>query len=395
LTAADRAAHALITARLAAWDPDTPVVSEEGEIPPADVRASWTRFWLVDPLDGTKEFIKRNGEFTVNIALIVDGVPVLGVVHAPALDLLYVAGRGLGSWKSEAGGPRRRMVSRRPESGAPVRIVESRSHPSAALEAYLATIDVADRLAVGSSIKFCWLAEGRVDLYPRLGPTMEWDVAAGDAVFRYSAPSGERNSPLVYNKADLRNGDGFVLGFVPVPAGVLWFTGLSGAGKSTIAERVCARLEQWGAPVEYLDGDVIRGIFPSTGFTREDRDAHIRRVGYMASRLEHHGVIVVASLVSPYRESRAFVRGLCSNFLEIHVATPLAECERRDPKGLYRRVRDGQIANFTGIDDPYEPPDTPELRLQTMELSVDAAAEQVVARLMATRRPIAAAVSHD
>ena len=105
ITAADREAHTVITQALARWTPDVPVVSEEGDLPSADVRKSWRRFWLVDPLDGTKEFLQRNGEFTVNIALISDGEPVLGVVFAPALDLLYVAGRGLGAWKRQTGRP--------------------------------------------------------------------------------------------------------------------------------------------------------------------------------------------------------------------------------------------------------------------------------------------------
>lgn len=387
ITEADRAAHTTIVEGLGAWTPDIPVVSEEGQIPSAETRAGWQRFWLVDPLDGTKEFIKHNGEFTVNIALIDGGQPVLGAVFAPAMDLLYVAGRGLGAWKSQAGAPLARIHSRRPEPGAPVRIVESRSHPSPELETYLATMPVAQRLNVGSSIKFCWVAEGRADLYPRMGPTMEWDVAAGDCVFRNSAPDGhERRSPLTYNKADLRNGP-FVLGFEPMPAAVVWFTGLSGAGKSTIAEQVCERLALRGVPVEYLDGDEIRRVFPSTGFTREERDAHIRRVGFLASRLEHHGLVVVASLVSPYEASRQFVRGLCRNFVEIHVATPLEECERRDPKGLYKRVRQGAVQNFTGISDPYEPPSHPELTIDTTALSVSEAADRVLTLLAARRAP--------
>ena len=122
---------------------------------------------------------------------------------------------------------------------------------------------------------------------------------------------------------------------------MLWFTGLSGSGKSTIARRVAAELRRQGRRVEYLDGDLIREIFPATGFTRAERDAHIRRVGWLASRLEHHGVIVVASLVSPYGVPQ-FVRGLCRRFLEIWVSTPFEECERRDVKGLYARARRGE-----------------------------------------------------
>jgi adenylylsulfate kinase len=160
-------------------------------------------------------------------------------------------------------------------------------------------------------------------------------------------------------------------------AGVLWFTGLSGSGKSTIATHVVEELRRGGVAVEYLDGDALREIFP-TGFTRPERDQHIRRVGYIASRLEHHGVPVVASLVSPYPESRDFVRGLCRRFVEIYVATPLEECERRDVKGLYARARRGEITNFTGIDDPYEPPVRPEITIDTRALSVEQAGTRVL-----------------
>jgi adenylylsulfate kinase len=160
---------------------------------------------------------------------------------------------------------------------------------------------------------------------------------------------------------------------------VLWFTGLSGSGKSTIADRVHRELARRGVDVEYIDGDALREVFPNTGFTRADREEHLRRTGYMASRLAAHGVTVVASFVSPYRDSRAFVRKLCPDFLEIYVATPLEECERRDVKGLYARARRGQIQNFTGIDDPYEPPESPELTLDTRTLSVDECTAKVLA----------------
>jgi adenylylsulfate kinase len=164
-------------------------------------------------------------------------------------------------------------------------------------------------------------------------------------------------------------------------APVLWFTGLSGSGKSTIATRVHEALERRGVAVEYIDGDALREVFPSTGFTRAEREEHLRRTGYMASRLAEHGVTVVASFVSPYRESRDFIRKLCRAFVEIYVATPLDECERRDAKGLYARARRGEIRNFTGIDDPYEPPEHPELTLDTRVLSVDESVARVLDRL--------------
>jgi 3'(2'), 5'-bisphosphate nucleotidase len=387
VTAADRAAHDVIVAALAAWDPTIPIISEEGELPGPAVRAAWSRFWLVDPLDGTKEFIQRNGEFTVNIALIEGGVPVLGVICAPALDLVYYAGAGLGSWKRQAGGPPIRIYSRPPLPGHALRVAESRSHPSKELEAYLSTITVAERVPAGSSLKFCWVAEGKADIYPRLGPTMEWDVAAGDCIFRNSGERAPRRSELVYNQPQLKN-NGFVIGRadsdLETGSGqgrVVWFTGLSGSGKSTIAREVVAQLEARGERVEYLDGDAIRDIFPATGFTRPERDAHIRRVGWVASRLERHGVTVVASLVSPYEESRQFVRALCRQFIEVFVSTSFEECERRDVKGLYARARRGEIRNFTGLDDPYEPPSHPELVLETAGVPVDASVRQVLGYL--------------
>src|SRR4051794_34496422 len=162
---------------------------------------------------------------------------------------------------------------------------------------------------------------------------------------------------------------------------VLWFTGLSGSGKSTIATRVQQELVRRGVDVEYIDGDALRELFPNTGFSRAEREEHLRRTGYMASRLAAHGVTVVASFVSPYRESRDFIRALCPGFVEIYVSTPLEECERRDVKGLYARARRGEIRNFTGIDDPFEVPEHPELILDTRTLTVEQSVAAVLERL--------------
>jgi 3'(2'), 5'-bisphosphate nucleotidase len=211
VTLADEVAHGILVEGLRRLDPETPVVSEEAAADSWESRRDWRRFWLVDPLDGTKEFIKRRAEFTVNIALIDDGEPVFGVVLAPALDLLYWAAKGEGAWREEKGGRPERIYSTTPEPGTPLTIVESLSHPSPELEEYLKTIPVARRVKAGSSLKFCWVAEGRADVYPRLGPTMEWDVAAGDCIYRQSGRAGERPSPLTYNKPDLRN-PSFVIG---------------------------------------------------------------------------------------------------------------------------------------------------------------------------------------
>jgi 3'(2'), 5'-bisphosphate nucleotidase len=211
VTLADEVAHRILLDGLRRIDPATPIVSEEAEAALFETRRDWRRFWLVDPLDGTKEFIKRRAEFTVNVALVEDGEPVFGVVLAPALDLLYWAVKGGGAWREEKGGPSERIYSSAPAPGTPLTVVESLSHPSPQLEEFLQTLPVARRLKAGSSLKFCWVAEGRADVYPRLGPTMEWDVAAGDCIYRQSGRNGERRSPLTYNKPDLRN-PSFVIG---------------------------------------------------------------------------------------------------------------------------------------------------------------------------------------
>ncbi|MGH8637644.1 MAG: 3'(2'),5'-bisphosphate nucleotidase CysQ [Burkholderiales bacterium] len=209
---ADVAAERVIVEALTAWDATIPIVAEESSMPSASLAAMWRRYWLVDPLDGTKEFLATNGEFTVNIALVDDGAPVLGVVLAPAFDLIYCAGRKLGAWRQRGGSRPERISSGRWRPGQPARVVESRSHPSPGLETFLASIDVVERVRLGSSLKFCRVAEGSADLYPRFGPMMEWDVAAGDCIYRNSAAAGERPSPLRYDPTDMRVA-GFVLGY--------------------------------------------------------------------------------------------------------------------------------------------------------------------------------------
>jgi len=155
----------------------------------------------------------------------------------------------------------------------------------------------------------------------------------------------------------------------PQPA-VIWFTGLPGSGKTTLGNAVAKALKERGATVERLDGDMIRDIFPGTGFSPEDRDRHIRRVGYLAGRLEAYGVAVVASFISPYRESRRFARSQCRRFIEVYLSTPLEVCEKRDPNGLYSRARKGEIPHFTGVNDPYEAPEHPEIRIDTSDMDV-------------------------
>lgn len=215
VTQADLAANALIVSRLRALTPQIPIVAEEdmaeaGAAP--DV--SGGRFWLVDPLDGTKEFLNRNGEFTVNIALVDGGAPILGVVYTPDQGKLHLglpAREGedeqtSGAWVVDDDGNRQSIACRRPPAGGLTAVV-SRSHASAQTEDYLARHTVAERVSKGSSLKFCILAEGGADLYPRLGPTMEWDTAAGHAVLLAAGGTVETldGAPLGYGKPDFRN----------------------------------------------------------------------------------------------------------------------------------------------------------------------------------------------
>ncbi|HPE96435.1 MAG TPA: 3'(2'),5'-bisphosphate nucleotidase CysQ [Chitinophagales bacterium] len=211
LTKADKASNEVIIRRLQSSYPEIPIISEENkEVPYAD-RKDWTWFWLVDPLDGTKEFIKKNGEFTVNIALVHDGRPVLGVVGIPARNEMYYAVQGQGAWKIDAEGNKHRLQVNEP-SAERIALIGSRSHPSPEFDAYLKDMESkyaqVDFVPAGSSLKFCLVAEGKADVYPRLGPTMEWDTGAGHAVV---LEAGARvrihgaSEDLSYNKENLLN----------------------------------------------------------------------------------------------------------------------------------------------------------------------------------------------
>jgi len=214
LTQADLASHRWIDAGLRALTPDIPVISEESGLPDFDERRTWQRYWIVDPLDGTREFVSRNGEFTVNIALIERGRPVLGVVHVPVLGRTYVGCEGLGAERRDGqGDPVSIAVAT--ASQAPVRVVGSRSHRGASLDAFLARLGDHTMIPMGSSLKFCVVAEGGADLYPRLGPTSEWDTAAAQAVVEQAggAVLTLDGKPMKYNqKADILNPHFLVIG---------------------------------------------------------------------------------------------------------------------------------------------------------------------------------------
>jgi 3'(2'), 5'-bisphosphate nucleotidase len=203
LTRADRAAHEILAARLAAITPGVPILSEEHEAGHARaVRGQWREYWLVDPLDGTKEFISRNGEFTVNVALVRDHRPVLGVVAAPALGLTFYAAEGVGAFRCEDGGQPTPIRTR--PAADPLVVVGSRSHRGDSLDGVLAKLGRHEMRPMGSALKFCLVAEGSADFYPRLGPTSEWDTAAAQAIVETAggAVTTLDGAPLRYNERD-------------------------------------------------------------------------------------------------------------------------------------------------------------------------------------------------
>ncbi len=210
LTDADRAAHDVIVARLAELTPAIPVLSEESAKIEYSERAGWQRFWLVDPLDGTKEFVNRNGEFTVNIAFIDSGAPLLGVVYVPVTGVCYLAVRGQGAWK-ETGGCDRQPIRVRDYRGGRATVVASRSHRGDAVDKFLANLKARegeyDTASLGSSLKLCRVAEGVADVYPRLGPTSEWDTAAAQCVVECAGGrvTDLDGQPLRYNKPNILN----------------------------------------------------------------------------------------------------------------------------------------------------------------------------------------------
>ncbi len=213
LTAADLASHKTITTGLQQLTPHLPILSEESAATPFAERSRWTCFWLVDPLDGTKEFIKRNGEFTVNIALIDHYEPVLGVVYIPATGLCYLAARGQGAFRQDAEGTAQ-PIHVSPLGAAPVRVVGSRSHAGKSLEDYLARLGEHTLVSIGSALKLCLVAEGKANIYPRLGLTSEWDTAAAQCVVEEAGGrvidlAGAR---LAYNKESVLNPHFLVFG---------------------------------------------------------------------------------------------------------------------------------------------------------------------------------------
>lgn len=214
LTEADMAAHHIICDGLAKLTPEIPVLSEESASIPFSERSSWTRYWLIDPLDGTREFVKRNGEFTVNIALIDHNDSVLGVIYAPVKDWLFYASRGNGAFRKRADGPVE-SIQVTAQRQTPLRIAGSRSHAGSSLQQFLDNVGEHSIKPMGSSLKSCLVADGTADLYPRLGPTSEWDTGAAQCVVEEAGGilCDTSMKPLKYNtKESLLNPHFFVSG---------------------------------------------------------------------------------------------------------------------------------------------------------------------------------------
>lgn len=207
VTAADMAAHRIIVAELAELTPGLPILSEEAAATPWEERRHWDSYWLVDPLDGTREFIKGNGEFTVNIALVQGGRPIIGVIHAPVLGQSWLGCDGVGAFRQER---HQEPVAIQPSRPArqPPRVLVSRSHAGPEIEAMLDRLGQCERIAAGSSLKFCRIAEGAADFYPRTGTTCEWDTAAGQGILEAAGGKvlDRDGRPLRYNRqAGLEN----------------------------------------------------------------------------------------------------------------------------------------------------------------------------------------------
>ena len=206
LTIADKVSNEIICTKLQALYPQIPIISEENKQTEYEVRKDWEYYWCIDPIDGTKEFIKKNGEFTVNIALIHKNKPVLGVVYAPALGDLYYAKQGEGAFKNEQQLP----LQKNEDPSDTLHVVASKSHLSQETQAFIDNLETEkiEQVSIGSSLKLCMVATGEADIYPRLAPTMEWDIAAADAIVRESGKMTyqfESNEEVVYNKENLLN----------------------------------------------------------------------------------------------------------------------------------------------------------------------------------------------
>ncbi len=409
LTKADTAANEIITPYLRKIFPTHAILSEEEKDNLS--RLDNNLCWIVDPLDGTKEFIKKNGEFTVNIALSLNHKIILGVIYAPILDELYYAAKNFGCYLESSSGVEKLQVSSNTKD---LVLVSSRSHKS---EKLLKLIDshqdrIKSDISKGSSLKGCLIARGDADIYYRFGYTMEWDTAAMQCIVEEARGIFRQmdDSEMLYNRENSLNEKGFYilnsthnalhslsennlnwhhgqitrqdrLQVINNKNFALWFTGLSGSGKSTIAAQLEQELFNRGKLVYRLDGDNIRhGLNADLGFSVTDREENLRRIIEVARLFQDAGVITLISFISPFRKSRDLARQRLDQgkFFEIYVKASLDTCKERDPKGMYKKALAGEIRDFTGIDAIYEESINPELILDTDKYDLTSSVQLII-----------------
>lgn len=441
LTQADTAANTIIVSFLRSRFPDHAILSEESKDDKSRLENDFC--WIVDPLDGTKEFIKRNDEFTVNIALAYKHRVILGIIYAPVLEELYYAAEGIGTFLEIADKPPIKLHVN--SKTTDLTVVSSRSHKSEKLVSLLSQHrdKIKSEVSKGSSLKGCLVARGDAEIYYRFGYTMEWDTAAMQCIVEQAGGIFRQmdDSEMLYNRVNSLNEKGFYilnsiqnalhqdqiknpqeqakksqnqvenlqnqtnnsrnikwhegkvnrsdrLSLLGQKNFVLWFTGLSGSGKSTIAVALERELFKQGKLAYRLDGDNIRhGLNADLGFTPKERNENLRRIIEVSKLFYDAGVIVLVSFISPYRKIRAAARSAIGNsdFYEIYVKASVKTCQQRDPKGLYKKAIAGEISDFTGVSAsaPYEEPLNPEITIDTEEVGVDQAVSMILERLQA------------
>ena len=399
LTKADLASHKIITEGLSkAFSYD--ILSEESG--DEFVQGHKNKIWIVDPLDGTKDFIQKTDEFSVMIALLDNHEPVLGLVYAPALEKLYYAVKDQGAYLLEKDkGLTKLGVSGRKDPEE-CRMVISRNHFKEEDKALAQKIGINQFTSMGSvGIKYGAIAEGKAELCIYSTSKMGlWDDCAAHVILKEAGGDvfDKRGLEPEYDLSSKKMKHGFIGTnghhkneileyFNPVKMTgksekgfVLWFTGLSGAGKSTVSSKVYQILKQRGIQIEKLDGDEVReNLTKGLGFNKSDREENIKRITFVTKLLSRNNVAVISAFITPYKAMRDFIRMSTTNFIEVFVNAPLQVCEERDTKGLYKKARCGEIQKFTGISDPYEPPEDPDLELRTDKESVDESVEKVIA----------------
>ncbi|WP_457556948.1 adenylyl-sulfate kinase [Candidatus Harpocratesius sp.] len=448
LTQADTAANSIIVTFLQSRFPEHAILSEESKDDKSRLENDFC--WIVDPLDGTKEFIKRNDEFTVNIALAYKHRVILGIIYAPVLEELYYAAEGIGTFLEIADKPPIRLHVN--SKTTDLTVVSSRSHKSEKLVSLLSQHQnkIKSEVSKGSSLKGCLVARGDAEIYYRFGYTMEWDTAAMQSIVEQAGGIFRQmdDSEMLYNRVNSLNEKGFYilnsiqnalhqeqienpqegaknsqnqvknsqnqmknsqnqvknsknikwhegkvnrsdrLSLLGQKNFVLWFTGLSGSGKSTIAVTLERELFKQRKLVYRLDGDNIRhGLNADLGFSPEERNENLRRIIEVSKLFYDAGIIVLVSFISPYRKIREAARSAIGNtdFYEIYVKASVETCQQRDPKGLYKKAIAGEISDFTGVSEsaPYEEPLNPEITINTEEVKVDQAVSMILKRLKA------------